>query len=149
MTRAFTQYWRADALAGLEALPFRHTASNEFLAKGLGPGDRIYLVSARRGELLLVATGLIDAIVTRAEAMRRLGLDNLWEAREHVLIRPGTGTPLRPVPVPAEVVEALRFFDPVGREVPLKFRAPGRLDPQTLRAIRRLTPASAALLAML
>lgn len=84
---------------------------------------------------------LVDDVVSRREAARRLGTTDLWDATDFVLVK--KAEPFLPDrAVPRSVAERLRFVP----DRPLKFKRPGVLDQQTLRGVRELTAVSARLL---
>jgi hypothetical protein len=144
MTRHFTHYW-ANAtwhrtLGSHAGSPLDHCASSLFLNRGVRTGDCLYVVTVRHGRLLLGARMRVTEITNRPTARRRLGAD-VWDAPDHAFGE--AGTPLRhDLTVPDAVVKNLRFA-PSGS--PLRFVG-RRLDQQTLRGVRELTPGSAALL---
>jgi hypothetical protein len=148
MVRAFTQYWTADTVAmqddASEDRTFTHTACNEFVTRGVEPGDLIYLVSLEDGKMVILSRGEVARIVTHSEAERILKNDDLWDAADHALIAPGTGLPFGKSKVGDDVASGLRFLLKNGSESALKYRENGRLDGQTLRTVRQLTPESAA-----
>ena len=151
MSRAFTHYWNADTCdwhysndhAGNA---FEHTAGNGFAAKGIVAGDRIYGFNVFQGALFLIGRMEVKETVSLERARELLG-GEIWEAPEHVIGVEGSGTPMYFTrQVPWEIVAQLRFVGSNGEEKGLKFVEDEHLDQQTLRTIRELTAASAALL---
>ena len=116
-----------------------HTAGNLFRQRGVQPGDLVYVISSERGRLRLVGRMKVAEIVDQETATRRLGTTNLWEASEHCISVPGSGTPLlkQAVLLPREQTRKLRFETDAGPQPPVMHR--GALDQQTLRGVRRLT----------
>lgn len=146
----FTHYWADDTCeamfgGGCEGELLEHTAGKLFVQRGVGPGDKIYVVNNLRGELILIGRLEVDKIVSQVEAERLLGSD-LWDAPEHVIAKPGSSTPMRfERRVPMELTKQLLFQGAKGFESP-KFETEDRLDRQTLRGLRRLSDGSARLL---
>jgi hypothetical protein len=139
--RYFTHYWLNKTWYynnGGQVGKLEHTAGNQFLKKGVTPGDYIYVVTVLKGEPYLLGRLKVAEIVDYFEAQNRLDPD-IWEAAEHLL-----GTPEQcslqnfEQLIPLEVTESLRFIDGKGQPVPLKFKNPGVLDQQTLRGVRLL-----------
>jgi hypothetical protein len=62
-----------------------HTANRQFRARGVVPGDRVYVVAVREGELLLIGRLSVERVVGQREAERRLGHDDVYEAPDHLL----------------------------------------------------------------
>lgn len=145
MSQAFTHYWtndtfKASSLEGGE--PLNHTASNVFLERGVDVGDRVYVVTIQKGVLHLVGRLVVGAVVDREQA--EAALDYVpWEASDHLLA--SECTPMRfDRAVSSEIASQLRF-EGVKGDVPLKFKATGGLDEQTLRGVRRLSAGGANL----
>jgi hypothetical protein len=81
--------------------------NNEFAARGVVTGDRLYIVHYEGREVFLGARLVIGRTLTKAEAAAALGIsvEEIWDARDHVLAEP----------------EAVERLDPdrlVAREVP-------------------------------
>jgi hypothetical protein len=140
--RAFTTYWKNKTWDGNpERGGLRHTASNEFRAHGVKAGDRVYITTIRDGQLYVGARLTVKKIVTRAEAQRLLKDRNLWDSKDHIIAtRNEVFHASRQVLT--DSARQLRFVNG-GR---LKFRSATKLDHQTLRTVRELTPASARVL---
>jgi hypothetical protein len=148
MQDAFTHYWKGDTADEHDELnfsgkPLDHVAGSQFVRMGVKTGDRIYAVTIRRGELYLIGRMEVGEIVfSDSEARKRLDYEP-WSGPEHVMWKPGTGTPLRfDRAVPLPVTQRLYFESPNG-PVPPKFVDHNVLDRQTLRGVRKLTPSSA------
>ncbi|MFL5329216.1 MAG: HNH endonuclease [Gemmataceae bacterium] len=85
-------------------------------------------------------------IVTRGQAIRLLRDDNLYDATEWIVDPSGSGSALKLGRcLAAEVTNQLMFASPSGPRPPC-FRSEGVLDNQATRGVRRITPATAALL---
>jgi len=126
--------------------PLDHSACNQFVSRGVSHGDTLYVASSLHGKMVLVARFVVDDIVSQRTAERRLR-HKLWTAAEHAMAIPGTGArPRIDRFVDDSIVASLRFIMADGSEKPPLIHADGRLDQQTLRSLRRLSPASAKLL---
>lgn len=127
------------ALRGDDTLT--HTANNQFRARGVTRGDRIYVVATKAGRLLLLGRLTVDRVVDQREAERILGNDNLYRANDHLL---GRGTPLR-----LDRVVPERIARELERESSKRLAiAPDAyvVNAQSLRATGRITDRSAVLL---
>lgn len=147
MTRHFTHYWANAtwkmAMGSDPGSSLDRSASSQFRKRGVRAGDFLYVVTVQDGHLQLGARMRVAKVIDHAEARRLFGRD-VWPAPDQAI---GTnGTPLRhDSTVPEAVVRRLRFA-PGGK--PLRFVG-RKLDTQTLRGVRELTPESAALLDLL
>lgn len=145
----FTHYWtratferERDRLESAEPR-MTHTAGNGFRKAGLHPRDFLYIVSVLDGELYLIGRMQVRGIYSRSKAAALLGTNNLWDAKEHVVEIPETGTRDRyDLKVPISIVQELRFLSASGPRR-LAFRDERHLNQQTLRVKRRLLPESA------
>jgi hypothetical protein len=119
----------------------RHTANAQFGRVGVEPGDRVYIVATRKGQLLLLARLTVERLVGQAEAERILGRDDVYQAPDH-LIGAGTALSLDRV-VPEEVARAIERES--GKRLGVD---PDRyvVSVHSLRATGRITDDSAALL---
>jgi hypothetical protein len=147
MSRSFTTYWTAapweDGALGL----VDHAASNEFTTRGVAPGDKLFIFHYAQRSLFLGAILRVDRICTQAEAAAELGveMDEIWEARDHVLAKPTELQRLNPDrKVPVEILRGLTFITADGSQTGLKFDADGAPNQQTLRTVRELDVTSAA-----
>ncbi len=147
MPQSFTHYWAGETLGfNEEGRPLDHTAGSDFSTRGVKIGNTIYVVNILRGELYLVGRFTVgEFLFSDAEARARLGYEP-WSAKEHIIARPGTGTPTRlGRVVPLEIVRRLKFHTTQGVKG-LAFVDAEELDRQALRGVRRLTQPSAKLL---
>lgn len=146
MGRAFTHYWNTatwNARVRAGGGPLLHLAGNAFAVRGIASGDRVYVVSVKKGVLHLVGRMEVGLRVDFEYASAVLE-ETPWEVDDHLLARTCTAMRFDRV-VPAETAAALLFLGLDGEVAP-KFDAPGVLNDQTLRGVRRLTAASADLL---
>ncbi len=146
----FTHYWEGNTcksmfLNGYEGQPLNHTAGKIFRQRGIDVGDKVYVVNVLKGILFLIGRLEVEMIASQSEAEKLLGND-LWDAPDHLIAKPGSGTPMHfKRDVPLEITKELLFHGAKGFE-PLKFVSEDALDRQTLRGVRRLTEGSAHLL---
>lgn len=147
----FTHYWTQETFererARAESAPasMKHTAGNGFRKAGLRRRDFLYIVSVLDGELYLIGRMQVRGIYSRSKAAALLGTktNNLWDAKEHVVEIPETGTRDRyDLKVPISIVQKLQFLSASGPRG-LAFRDERHLNQQTLRVKRRLLPESA------
>jgi hypothetical protein len=139
-----SRLWRDDINAEFD--PIDGSGSNQFRKRGVAPGDVVYIVSLSGGRLYLGGRMPVRRIVSRPEAVRIFGTDNLYEADEWVIDEERSGTPLhlhrRLAP---EVTRQIRCIMADGSERGLCFVDQDNLDGQATRGIRRLAPESAEL----
>jgi hypothetical protein len=105
-------------------------------------GDAVYMVVVHAGKVHLIGRMRVTRVCSRREWGREHPTDNLWPGEEVVV---GTaGTPMRfHRTLPTDVLRQLRFQDRRGNVKALRIDEHGWFDPQSLRSVRRLTPASA------
>jgi hypothetical protein len=152
MKRYFTHYWTNrtwdNQVAGnayKSHKTLRHTASNMFRERGISKGDSVYIITVKRGQLLLLTRLTVAKVCSFEEASRLLNTEDLWEAEDQIVAE--AATPIRPtfeVPVPLAITEQLRFESYPQSKSP-RFVEPGILDQQTLRGVRELNYGSAQL----
>ena len=99
--------WRAYEEQGMGGQPMVHAASNGFSRHRVTVGDTVYVAAQRERRMLLVGRMPVDAIVDRAEAEQRLGME-LIDKREHVLAVVPTSVVHFDREVPEHVARALR-----------------------------------------
>lgn len=149
MRRAYTQFWPealCDVTERLDGRPLRHTAGNAFIERGVEAGDRLYVVTVRKGALVLLGRLDVDRIVDERQAAAVLDY-RPGNSPDHVLAR--TCTLLRfDRRVPRDVAMGL-LFEEAGTVVPLRFKGVGVVDDDDLVGVRRLTSASAETLDLL
>jgi hypothetical protein len=138
MARSYTQYWKNESWGpDVNNGVVDHAVSNNFIARGVQPGDRLYIVTNIKGTLFLGNVLLVNRIVGQ-EAGEKYSGGDVWEGKDHALAV--VGQPLyKDLRVPPETVKALRF----NGDKALAFNKTGELDSQTLRGVRLLTDESA------
>lgn len=139
------QYWTGDTVDdNLGPDPLNHTADNAFRKKGVEPGDTIFVLSFRNGNLYVVGRLVVAEILDQKPAERKLG-QRLWKAKDHVIGEPGRSTPVRDdAIVPPDRIDEIGFLDDSGARSHPK-RNHGKLEPQTFRHTRRIDSSTAAL----
>jgi hypothetical protein len=126
-----------------------HAASNGFARAGLREGDRLYIVHYESRELFLGARLTVDRNATKSEAASALGMsiDEVWDARDHVLAVPDTVQRLDPDRlIPRTTLNDLTLVRADGAEAGVKIDPDGAANQQTVRSVRELTTASAGVL---
>lgn len=147
MPRYFTHYWQNDTVEKYRASGryiIEWAGSNVFLERGIDPGDVVYPVTVSDGTLYLLGRLEVERVCDVAEAEERLGYVPSWEASDYVIAADPPPAHFD-LAVPLEVTRRLRFVSGQ-KPVPPRFASPGRLDQQTMRGVRELTPESADLL---
>jgi 5-methylcytosine-specific restriction endonuclease McrA len=150
MTRYWICHWQnrtwCDEVNGPEYKAVRGSLSNSFRRRCVSVGDVAYVVSLIDGQLFLGGRMTVSRIISRDEAVRTSGNDNLYPAEECIIDEKG-GSPLnfhrRLAPT---LSRQLRFLSPQGQVKGLCFVSDTHLDTQATRGIRELTPESAVLL---
>jgi hypothetical protein len=147
MSDAFITLWSQEQIeierlavaAGKENL--EHAASDQLSVRGVGRGDRLYVLATRGGRVLLITRLTVTRVVDQAEVDRVFAPRKVYEANDHVL---GHGTRLElDRVVPEAIVRKLRRES--GKPIKID-PSIYRVDPQSLRTTGRITPESAALL---
>lgn len=151
-SRSFTHYWSNGTWSAYRTTAARgelvdYAASNQFRERGLTAGDSLYIVTVLHGALYLLTRLQVAAVCGVEEAAQQLGEEpeSLWPADDFAVAAAAVPSDFERV-VPLAIAEQLRFLAGDGEPRPLKFRAEGLLDQQTLRGVRELAPDSAALL---
>jgi hypothetical protein len=151
MPQFFTHYWSNDTWEGsreacLDTELIQHTASNLFTARGVKQEDIIFIITVIAGKLYLLGKLKVGTITNIREAAKifQTEASSLWQAREHVTASKAT-TRNYDARIPDAVTKQLRFVSGAASKG-AKFASAGKLDQQTMRGVRRLDAASAALL---
>lgn len=142
----FFLYWRPETVDDelYRDRPFDHGGSSQFYRAT--PGDTIWIVTVRSGSLRLVGKLGVGFIVDTAEARRRLGTDDLWDADYHAITPAGTEERLEELHLD-HVVSLLRFDSPAGHD--RLTLTDGLVSAQQLQTMRRLTQESAQLVRLI
>lgn len=142
------RYWRPDI--NREGQPIRGSGGNRYTSRGIvgGRGHSAYIVSIHDGQLYLGGRMTVSRIVSRDEAVRIRGTDQLYPADEWLIddtAEGGTLLHLRRRLAPA-VTRQIRCIMASGEERGLCFVSDAHLDKQATRGVRELTIESAELL---
>lgn len=139
MANAFTIYWGATGWHGyVPGDPLLGAGSSDFIGK-ISPGDRVYVTNIAGGVLRLLGAFTVDRITTASEG-RPPGVT--WEAKEYLWPEASSATSFAFRALSLELVTSLRF-EGGADQVAMDRHAPGKVERNAMRAIRRLTPASA------
>lgn len=145
MPSAFTHYW-SESTAFEDGDLFIHTAGNRFVSAGVDTGDTVFGISVRRGTPILVGRLIASSPPVSFEVAQELLPYEPWDADEHIIAVDGSAsTQSSERVIPIDILRKLRFESPSGVSA-LKWVSESRLDQQTFRGVRRLTPESAELL---
>lgn len=135
--RSFLSYWKPETLeVNRDGRVLDHIASNQY--GKLSIDDEVFVVTAKKGILLLIGKVIVGRIIDHATAERIVGC-KLWESSFHVLCKPRTASPIRELDI-SELADKIRFRSERDR---LKVKD-GSIDPRQLQTMRELTPQSAA-----
>jgi len=149
MKRYFTHYWKKEtcdsARERLEGHELDHTAGNMFLQRGVAAGDTVFIVTIRRGVLIVISRFEVEKTMSQFEAEQFFAY-KVWEANDHLLAADETSAVCDfDREVPPQVARELEFFS--GKSTKgLCFVDETLLDSQALRGVRELTPDSAKML---
>jgi hypothetical protein len=138
------RFWRDEV--NHEYSPCCSSGSNLFLKRHVSIGDFAYIISLVDGQFLLGGRMTIKQIITRNEAVRFWGNENLYDADEWIIDEEESGTPLNfHRSLAPEVTRRLRFVSPKTGSRGLFFKSDTHLDGQATRGVHELTAESAAL----
>lgn len=144
MTDAFTIYWTPEGWEGIGLGNPIHAASGSGFVGRVRPGSRIFVTNVKDGLFRLVGAFTVQSVVDAEVSGKPASAT--WDAPEYLLAEDGSSSPVRPKPIPADVVRSLRFVTSAGKESGVKFDDDGRVNGQAMRSLRQLTPESAAAL---
>src|ERR1035438_2226878 len=137
--------WRTEVNPAF--VPLRCSGSNHYRQRGVSVGDVVYILSIHNGQLYLGGRLPVAKIVSRAQAIRLGGSQNLYDADEWVIAPQGGGTRLHLYRrLEPALSKRLLFASGDGKPKELAFVSASVLDGQTTRNVRELTRESAALL---
>lgn len=144
MPRNFMLYWRPETVESHlnENYLLNHAGSNQL--NRAAAGDVLWIVTTGEADELGLAGRLqVGAVVSLAEAKRRLGRDDLWASDWHALAAPGTSRRMCGLSL-IDIAHQLRFVD-IG-PAQLLVSAHGGVSSDQLRRMRELDGASVRLL---
>lgn len=148
----WTHYWTGKTVAREERYTqhtgddlMEHTAGNQFLGRGVGPGDTVYIITYSDGDLRIIGKMVVDAVLNQHDAEVRMGTTNLWKASEHLVARPGTASKrCFNAVVPQSQLNNLKFVTDSGLRG-IVYNRHGLPDQQTFRAVRKINAPTARL----
>jgi hypothetical protein len=145
---SFTHYWKGETAEenqqlGLAGQELDHTAGNQFRARGVRPGDTVYIITFSDGDLRLIGRLKVGKIVGQAEAERVLQATvTLWQADEHVIAEPSASTKAQ-FDLVVKQPGTIEFVLADGSIASPK-RNRGAIDPQSFRGVREIAPSTVA-----
>ncbi len=141
----WTHYWKREMVEHGEGTFVGHTASSVFRQRGVAAGDRMYVISVAGGRLRIVGRLDVEDVVTQQRADELFGRP-MWEGRDHVVARPGSGTPRRTDAYVADSrVGEIEFVGTDGEVITPKLNRSGHPDVLTLQGVREITARTALL----
>ncbi len=141
----WTHYWKREMVEQGEGTFVGHTTSNMFRQRGVAAGDRLYVISVSGGRLRIVGRLDVENVVTQQQADELFGRP-MWPGPEHVIARPGSGTPRRSdAYVADDRLADIEFVGTDGEVVPPKVNRAGRPDVLSLQGVREITTKTALL----
>ncbi len=138
-------YWLPETVESHlnENYLLNHAGSNQL--NGVAAGDVLWIVTTGEADELGLAGRLkVGAVVSLAEAKRRLGREDLWASRYHALAAPGMTRRMCGLSL-IEIAQDLRFVDQGASQ--LFVSAQGGVSVEQLRRMRELAAFSSRLLA--
>lgn len=141
LAAAFTIYWTPQGWKGVsENNPLYGAAGTGFEGK-ISPGDRVFITNVLAGKLRLLGAFNVDRVLNTARDGKPA--EAPWDAPEYLIAQAGSATNLRFIELTDEAVKAMTFSE---GKPSVTVRPTGAVDGQTMRAIRKLAPASADML---
>lgn len=144
MARNFLLFWRPETVNShlMENYLLNHAGSNQL--SRAAAGDVLWIVTTGEGDELCLAGRLkVGAVVSLAEAKRRLGREDLWASRYHALAAPGSARRMCGLGL-IEIAHELRFVDAGATHLFVSAR--GGVTSEQLRTMRELDDFSSRLL---
>jgi hypothetical protein len=141
----WTHYWKREMVEQGEGTFVGHTTGSVFRQRGVGPGDRMYIISVAGGRLRVVGRLDVENLVTQSKADELFGR-HMWEGTEHVVARPGSGTLRRTdAYVASDRLADIEFVGSDGEVVAPKLNRSGHPDVLSLQGVREVTSKTASL----
>jgi hypothetical protein len=132
--RQFLQYWKPKQVDRETAIGHTLDHSGSEQLNKINPGNIIWIVTVRAGQLNLVGRLVVGETIGFEEAKKRF--PNVWEAEHHALAKSGTEEPINELSL-MPIAESLRFISTTHRDR-LDIQD-GKVDGKQLQAIRELT----------
>lgn len=148
MAKFWTTHWQFKWYSGNNNSRSKYvvSGSNQYLARGVNPGDYVYVVSLSRGQLYLGRRQVVDHIATRDEAVELLDNEFLHDSDDWIISLRSKSTPFQSGRrLAPELTKRIRFLSPSSEVKEPFFVSPTELDVQATRGVRQLTSATAAL----
>jgi len=142
--RHFLQYWKPKQVDREIAMGHALDHSGSEQLNKISPGNIIWIVTVREGQLNLVGRLVVDEAIGYEEAKKRF--PNVWEAEYHAVAKSGTEEPINELSL-MPIAESLRFISTTHRDR-LDIQD-GKVDGKQLQAIRELTADSTRLIEQL
>jgi hypothetical protein len=121
-----------------------HAASDQLWRAS--PGDTIWAVTVRDGNLFLLGRLYVDEVTNRMGAVKKLGTARVWGKKEHYATAPqGRLEPLKDLPITG-IADKLRFKATSKERTKLNLRVGGKINAQQLQTMRILEDSSVELL---
>ena len=145
--RFFLAYWLPTTLdrnSEEEDSRMNHAASEQFARLDDSGGDTVWFVTVTNGHLILIGRMIVGRKVTKNQAALSLGCSpkQLWDASIHILSR-GKARKMVEVDITKLAIH-LRFLSSSGKD--RLSITKGKVKPEQLQSMRRLTTESALLL---
>lgn len=144
MARNFLLYWLPETVESHlnQNYLLNHAGSNQL--NRAAAGDMLWIVTTGEADELGLAGRLqVGAVVSLAEAQRRLGRNDLWASRYHALAAPGSARRMCGLSL-IEIAHELRFIDAGATQLFVSAR--GGVTSEQLRTMRELDDFSSRLL---
>ncbi len=149
----FTYYWNREQFLGNlqefeqsgSTYELDYTGGSGFANRKVSEGDVLYMLNWHEGELRILGRMTVDRVLERAEAQAELG--DVYDAKEHVLAKPGSATlqVFDAVIDDDQELDSIGFLDTGGARSHPKRNGRGEIEPQTFRNVRQITEATAEL----
>lgn len=141
----WTHYWKREMVEQGEGTYVGHTVSSVFRQRGVEAGDRMYVISVAGGRLRIVGRLDVEDVVSQQRADELFGRP-MWEGRDHVVARPGSGTLRRTdAYVTDSRINEIEFVGPAGALIVPKLNRHGHPEVLTLQGVREITARTAML----
>lgn len=121
-----------------------HVASDQLWRTS--PGDTIWVVTVRNGELFLISRLYVDDVTNRIGAISRLGKANVWGNKKHYAVAPTNKIePLKEVSI-TSIANKIRFKATSKNRERLDLGSGNKVNAQQLQTMRILEESSVGLL---
>lgn len=142
VARDFMLYWRPETVDdNIAHRPMlTHAASNQL--QRANPGDTLWIVTVRDGELFMVGRLKVAELTDSEGAKRRLGTDDLWDAQYHAIAADSNAETICELSL-ADIGAAMRFESQSNDRFVI---SDGKINAQQLQTMRMLTTDTAQML---